>query len=118
MVGIAAIALVMFALGIHLHLKLRGKGFQSVRETTWRRWLEHPSERKGPIGDLLDLATRCTSIDESTVFFETLRATEIALGARSARDENLCECGSPARAARYGNWNARHVQRALLRIGR
>ena len=42
MVGIAAIALVMFALGIHLHLKLRGKGFQSVRETTWRRWLEHP----------------------------------------------------------------------------
>lgn len=90
MVGIAAIALVMFALGIHLHLKLRGKGFQSVRETTWRRWLEHPSERKGPIGDLLDLATRCTSIDESTVFFETLRATEIAPLARDLRVMKIC----------------------------
>ena len=33
--AIAVNALVMFALGIHVHLKLRKKGFQSVPENTW-----------------------------------------------------------------------------------
>lgn len=95
MVGIAAIALVMFALGLHVHLKLRGTGFQSVRETTWRRWLDHPSERKGPIGNLLDAAMRCTSIEESAAFFETLRATEIAPLARDLRVMKICVSAAP-----------------------
>ncbi len=34
MPAIAVNALVMFALGIHVHLKLRKKGFQSVPENT------------------------------------------------------------------------------------
>jgi biopolymer transport protein ExbB len=95
MVGIAAIALVMFALGIHVHLKLRGKGFQSVRTTTWRRWLDHPSERKGPLGDLLDAATRCTSLEASAAFFETLRATEIAPLAHDLRVMKICVSAAP-----------------------
>jgi biopolymer transport protein ExbB len=95
MLGIAVIALVMFALGIHVYLKLRGKGFQSVRETTWKRWLDHPSERRGPTGDLLDLATSCTSREESAAFFETLRATEIAPLARDLRVMKICVGAAP-----------------------
>jgi biopolymer transport protein ExbB len=102
MVGIAVIALVMFALGLHVHLKLRGKGFQAIREKTWRRWIDHPIERQGPIGDLLDAAMRSTSLEETAVFFEELRATEIAPFARDEDFRSLDHDGNRAgdRAAR------------------
>ena len=54
MFAIAVIALVMFGLGMHVQLRLRDKGFLSVSEDTWRRWLDHPAERQGKIGRLLD----------------------------------------------------------------
>ncbi len=95
MVGIAIIALVMFALGIHVHLGLRVKGFQSVREPTWRRWIEHPGERRGPIGNLLNMVMHHTSGEQIAVVFEELRTTEIAPFARDLRVMKICVSAAP-----------------------
>lgn len=99
MVGIAVIALVMFGLGIHVYLNLRTKGFSfpllSVRAKTWRRWFDHPRERRGPIGDLLNMAVGYTSREALAVFFEELRATDIAPLARDLRVMKICVSAAP-----------------------
>ena len=58
MAAIAAVAMVMFALGMHLYLRLLGKGFK-VPEQTWRRWIEHPDEREGRVGEFIGFVTAC-----------------------------------------------------------
>ncbi len=95
MIGIAAMALVMFAMGMHVHLKLQEKGFQSVPEKTWRRWIDHPEERQGPIGELLDFAVGGRSLRESAAVFEELRTTEIAPFERDLRVMRICVGGAP-----------------------
>lgn len=95
MIAIAAIALVMFSLGMHIYLKLSGKGFASVREKTWRHWIDHPNERKGPIGDLLDFVTGGTSLKDTVTFFEELRIIEIAPLDRELRVMKICVSAAP-----------------------
>ena len=95
MVAIAITALVMFAMGVHIHLGLRGKGFQSVPERTWRRWIDHPLERQGPIGELLDFVTRASSLEDSAVQFHELRTTELAPFERDLRVMKICVSAAP-----------------------
>ncbi|RJP27593.1 MAG: MotA/TolQ/ExbB proton channel family protein [Candidatus Omnitrophota bacterium] len=95
MIAIAVIALVMFSLGMHVYLKLAGKGFTSVREKTWRHWINHPDERKGPIGELLNFVTGGNSLKDIAVFFEELRATEIAPFERDLRVMKICVSAAP-----------------------
>jgi biopolymer transport protein ExbB len=95
MVAIAAIALVMFGLGLHVYLKLTGKGFASIREKTWRRWMDRPDERRGPVGELLNLATGAGSIKEASEFFEEVRAAEVAPFERDLRVMRICVSGAP-----------------------
>lgn len=94
MLAIAALALVMFALGFSVYLRLAGKGF-AVRDKTWRRWIKHPEERRGPIGELLDFATGGRSLQETAVFFQELRATEIAPFERDLRVMKRCVSAAP-----------------------
>ncbi len=51
---IAFTAFVLFGLGTSVALGLSGKGFAVTPESTWRRWIDHPRDRHGPIGKLLD----------------------------------------------------------------
>ncbi|MBN1515007.1 MotA/TolQ/ExbB proton channel family protein [Candidatus Sumerlaeota bacterium] len=95
MIAIACIALAMFGLGMHVRLKLTGKGFSSVREKTWRHWINHPNERRGPIGDLLDFVVGAASLKEAAVNFEELRATEIAPFERDLRVMKICVGAAP-----------------------
>jgi biopolymer transport protein ExbB len=95
MIAIAVIALVMFALGMHVNLRLTGKGFATVREKTWRRWIDHPDERRGPIGELLDFVTGSDSLKDTAVFFEELRATEIEPFERDLRVMRTCVSAAP-----------------------
>ena len=50
MIAIAVIAFVMFSVGFTAYMKLRRKGFMSTPERVWRRWIDHPLERRGKIG--------------------------------------------------------------------
>ena len=82
MYPLAFISFVMFAIGVNVFLRLREKGFQSVPEKTWRRWIDHPFERRGPIGELLDFVTGSRTLEENTLYFEQLRTSEVRPFAR------------------------------------
>lgn len=76
MIAIAVIALVMFSVGFSVYFRLRSKGFQSVPERTWRRWFDHPLERRGRIGEMMDSFSAATTLEEVDVYFDELRMTE------------------------------------------
>ncbi len=95
MVAIATIALVIFGMGVHVFLELRRKGFRSIPEKTWRRWIEHPEERKGPIGRLLDKVTGAPTLTQNAAAFEGVRATESAPFERDLRVMKICVGAAP-----------------------
>ncbi|MBE7557728.1 MotA/TolQ/ExbB proton channel family protein [bacterium] len=78
MIPLAGVALAVFGMGLHVHLKLVGKAFTRVPEKKWRRWINHPDERKGPVGHLLDCAAAGASLKDNAVSFQELRTTEVA----------------------------------------
>jgi len=92
---IALASLMMFAIGANVYLKLGQTGFLSVPEKKWRRWIDHPAERKGPIGQMLDFVTGGNSIKQTADFFEELRTTEIAPYERDLRVMKICVSVSP-----------------------
>jgi biopolymer transport protein ExbB len=95
MIPIAVIALAMFGMGVHIHLGLRRKSRLALSEETWRRWIDHPSERNGPLGEMLDMVSGGRSIHETAHFFEQLRATECAPFARELRVMKVCVSAAP-----------------------
>jgi biopolymer transport protein ExbB len=95
MPAIAVNALIMFGLGVHVFLKLREKGFASVRERTWRRWIDHPDQRRGPVGELLNFATHAQSLKEVSVNFDELRVTEIEPFRRDLLVMKICVGAAP-----------------------
>ncbi len=90
MYAIAVVALVMFAMGMHILLRLSEKGFTSVSEKTWRYWIDCPQERKGPIGQMLNFVMGGRSLDDMATFFEELHATEAAPFERDLRVMKIC----------------------------
>lgn len=95
MFAIAAIALVMFAVGVSVHFKLRAKGFTAVGEATWRRWMDSPAERKGHVGELLDFVSGARSIKNVTVSFEELHVTETMPFERDLKVMKVCVSAAP-----------------------
>lgn len=94
MIAIAIIALIMFGLGMRIWLKLSDKGL-SIREKTWRRWIDHPNERRGPVGELLDFVTGNHSLEDTTASFDEIRATETAPFERDLRVMKICVSAAP-----------------------
>jgi len=95
MVAIAVIAFVMFAMGMHIYLKLLGKGFRSLPEKSWRRWIEHPERRRGPVGDLLDSVSEAKTLEDAVRRFEEIRAAEATPFARDLRVMRICVSAAP-----------------------
>jgi biopolymer transport protein ExbB len=95
MIALTLNALILFGLGFHIHLKLNEKGFRSVPEKTWRHWINHPEEREGPIGELLDFVTGGESLKQTAIFFEELRSTEITPFTRDLRVMKVCVSSAP-----------------------
>lgn len=95
MLAIALDAVVLFAIGIHVYLRLWEKRFTSVPESTWRRWIDHPSDREGPIGELLDFVTGNRTLESSAASFQGLRATEAAPFERDLRVMRICVGAAP-----------------------
>ena len=95
MLAIAAVAFVMFAIGMNVYLRLRAKGYASVPEKAWRRWLDHPEERRGPIGELIDSVTGGATLHDLSVYFEELRSTELKPFERDLRLMKVCVSAAP-----------------------
>lgn len=94
MIAIAAIAFIMFTLGLNVNLMLSGKGF-SISEKKWRQWLYNPDQRKGPVGELLDFVTGGTSIEETATYFDEMRSSEIAPFERDLKVMKVCVSAAP-----------------------
>lgn len=95
MIAIAIIALIMFAMGLHIQLRLKEKDFQSVPEREWRKWIDNPKERRGAIGRRLDSVTGGHSLKDIGVFFEELRMTEVAPFERDLLVMKICVGAAP-----------------------
>jgi biopolymer transport protein ExbB len=95
MIPIAMVAVVMFGIGLHIWLRLAGKGFRAVPEKVWRLWVEHPKHREGRIGDLLDTVTGARTLDHAAALFAGIRATEIAPFTHDLRVMKVCIAVSP-----------------------
>ena len=95
MIPIALSALLMFALGLHVLLALREKGFQSVSEITWRAWITDRRARRGPIGRLLDSVTGGATLHQVEVAFAEVRAAELTPFARDLRVMRVCIATAP-----------------------
>jgi biopolymer transport protein ExbB len=85
MIALAANAFVLFAVGAKVWLRLRSRGYRSVREKTWRRWIANPEERAGPIGKLIGFVMEATNLKDLGVRFEELHGTELAPFERDLR---------------------------------
>ena len=95
MIAIAVVAFAMFAIGVNMYLRLMAKGYQRISEKTWRHWIDNPSERKGPIGRLLDFVTGGSSIDDTAMYFDELRITEVAPFERDLKIMKICVSAAP-----------------------
>jgi biopolymer transport protein ExbB len=95
MIAIAVIALVIFTLGMSIRMRLARRGFQKVPERTWRRWVDHPAERRGPIGRMIAFVTGGVSLEETSVFFDELRQVEVAPFERDLRVMKICVSAAP-----------------------
>lgn len=95
MIAIAITALVMFALGSHVHLKLASRHFSRIREKTLRRWVADPSESHGEIGDLLKSVSQERTVRGTANLFEEMEKLEVAPFERDLRVMNVCVSAAP-----------------------
>lgn len=95
MLPIAFISLVMFGLGTHIFMRLVAKRFRSVPERTWRRWIDEPELRRGPIGELLGFVSGARSLKEVGLYFEQLKRSEIAPFERDLKVMRICVSAAP-----------------------
>jgi biopolymer transport protein ExbB len=95
MIAIAITALILFGLGVSVHFRLRAKGFHKVPEQTWRFWIDHPDEREGQIGELLDFVTGGSSLEDTALFFKQLRVTELTPFERDLRVMKIFVSAAP-----------------------
>lgn len=95
MYGIAAIGLIMFGLGTHVLLTLLAKRYGSVAEQRWRRWIDEPSERTGPVGEMLNFVGVASTLKETAARFDELRTREVAPIERDLKVMKVCVSASP-----------------------
>ena len=78
MIPLAINAFVLFAIGAHLWIRFRTRRIRRVPESTWRRWLGRPEERRGALGELIGYAVGATDATDMSARFAELHTTELA----------------------------------------
>jgi biopolymer transport protein ExbB len=78
MIALAVNALILFAVGFHVWIGLRARGFRTVPEGRWRRWIAEPGERRGSVGRLIESVMGSRTLQEMGVRFDEMRAAELA----------------------------------------
>jgi biopolymer transport protein ExbB len=66
-----------------------------VRERKWRRWIEDPSLRRGRVGELLDVAAACGTLEELSRIFQEIGSAEVAPFERDLRILKLAVTAAP-----------------------
>jgi len=95
MYALAANSLILFAIGTQIWLRLQGKGYRAVAESTWKTWLTRPAARRGVIGRLLNYLLESQSLAEMRVRIQELHTAEIAPFERDLRFMKICVNTAP-----------------------
>jgi biopolymer transport protein ExbB len=95
MVAIAVNAFVLFALGVHIWLKLNETGTKWLSDRRWRGWIERPETAKGPVGTIIADAMGARSIADSALVFEGVRTTELPGFERDLKVMKICVGTAP-----------------------
>ncbi|QDU70600.1 MotA/TolQ/ExbB proton channel family protein [Mucisphaera calidilacus] len=95
MIAIAVVAMVLFAVGMHIYLRLKTRNVGYVKESTWRTWIDKPDERYGLIGEHLDFVSGITTLEGMTQAFDELRTKEITPYKRDLRVMRICVSAAP-----------------------
>ena len=95
MIAIAVIAVAMFSIGLNVYLRLSRKGFTKVAEPTWRHWINHPIERRGAVGRLLNFVGGARSLEGLAIAFDHVHANETASFERDLRLMRICVGTAP-----------------------
>lgn len=85
MAAIALDALVLFALGCHVWLRVREKGTAGVSEARLREWVADPARRSGPVGELIGQLTGAPSVEATDLIFQGVQQAELAPFRRDLR---------------------------------
>jgi biopolymer transport protein ExbB len=83
--ALAANSLILFGVGANVWLKLKRRGYRSVPERKWRRWITDPGQRRGPIGELIKFVMGADDLHDMGVRFNELHTTELASFSRDLR---------------------------------
>lgn len=78
MIALALNAMILFAIGVHVWIRLRGKSFSKAQRRGWREWITSPDKRQGPIGRRLDFVMDAENLKELGVRFDELNHTELS----------------------------------------
>jgi biopolymer transport protein ExbB len=95
MVGIAAVAFILFGLGMRIWVRLLFKRYAIPRDRTVRKWLANASLRRGEAGRLLDEIDGIDDVHVIGTVFESLHAREIAPFARDLKIIRVCVTAAP-----------------------
>lgn len=90
MIALAVNALLVFALGSHVYLRLQEKAYRKLDEDTWRAWIAHPEQRQDAVGSLIDVAMESENLHEMTVVFDEYRSVETVPFERNLRVMSTC----------------------------
>jgi biopolymer transport protein ExbB len=85
MLAIAAVAFLLFALGIKVRAGLFLKRYRSHSDRKLRSWIADPSLRRGEVGRLIDEVQGIDDVHAIGVVFESVHAAEIAPFRRDLR---------------------------------
>ena len=92
---IAAIALVMFGVGVSVALRLLRANLGRVSELTWRGWIENPKQAQGKLGRLLNRLKGARNLDDVAGRFEAVRSSELAPFERDLKVMKVCVSAAP-----------------------
>ncbi|MDQ7008352.1 MAG: MotA/TolQ/ExbB proton channel family protein [Acidobacteriota bacterium] len=95
MIPLAANALVLFALGIHIWISLKSRGVPRVSERVWREWITRPEKRRGRLGEVMDFALAATSIEDLLDRFGEVQLSRLAPFERDLRFMKRCVSSAP-----------------------
>lgn len=91
----AANALIMFTLGLHIFFRQQAKKFCSIPEQKWLHWLHCPHERKGTVGDMVNYITGGHTPQDTDRLVAEVRASEIAPFERELRVMGIAASAAP-----------------------
>jgi len=75
MIPLCVLGLMMFWTGMRLWMHLRRRQFRKLPESEWKRWVRHPEQAQGEVGDMIRYAVSDVSVaDDIVQRFAEIRA--------------------------------------------